>query len=182
MSFYDNDREQNIYETGRTRPPKSRGGLIALVLIALIFVGGIYSAMLSLNLSPPSENREGENCLNFSQPKNEEFALNEAEEQAPFSCNAVGLSGEFLSALDQTLGHLPGGLYVTQVDAGSDAEKKGIRPGDILLQLDDIQITDQSSVNTALCNRPGGETVRITFLRGGSKQSLELTLSEEEDQ
>lgn len=181
MSEYKNDREQNIYETGRTRPPQRRGGAIALVLIFLIFVGGIYSALTSLRPSPPSENPEGDDRLQFSNQTPSLIPADETAEENGFSCPAAGFAGEFLSALDQQLGHLSGGLYITQVVPGSEAEKKGIRPGDILLLLDNIQITDQASVNTALCNRPAGELVRITFLRDGSKQTLELILSSEEE-
>ena len=33
--------EQGVYETGSTRPPKRRGGLTAILLIAVILLGGI---------------------------------------------------------------------------------------------------------------------------------------------
>jgi len=42
--------EPDTYQTGRTHPPKSRGGLIAVLLIAVIFLGGIASAMSLLNI------------------------------------------------------------------------------------------------------------------------------------
>jgi hypothetical protein len=38
------------YQTGSTRPPKNSSGLVAFLLIALIFLGGITSAMGLLNL------------------------------------------------------------------------------------------------------------------------------------
>ena len=42
--------EQHRYETGSTRPPKSRRGLIAVLLVLVIFLGGIVSAMGLLNI------------------------------------------------------------------------------------------------------------------------------------
>ena len=42
--------DRDCYETGSTNPPKNRGGLIAVLLIAVIFLGGIASALGLLNV------------------------------------------------------------------------------------------------------------------------------------
>ena len=42
--------ERDSYETGSTKPPKSRGGLIAILLIAVIFLGGISSVLGIMNI------------------------------------------------------------------------------------------------------------------------------------
>ena len=42
--------ERDSYETGRTKPPKSRRGITALLLIAVIFLGGITSALGIMNI------------------------------------------------------------------------------------------------------------------------------------
>ena len=42
--------EQQTYQTGSTRPPKSHGGLIALLLVVVILLCGIISAMGLLNI------------------------------------------------------------------------------------------------------------------------------------
>ena len=42
--------EPGLYETGRTRPPKSHGGLIALLLVIVIFLGGLVSVLGILNV------------------------------------------------------------------------------------------------------------------------------------
>ena len=39
---------QDSYETGSTRPPKSRGGLIALLLVVMILLFGISSLQKGL--------------------------------------------------------------------------------------------------------------------------------------
>ena len=43
-------QEPDFYETGSTRPPKSRGGLVAFLLILVIFLGGVSSALGLLNI------------------------------------------------------------------------------------------------------------------------------------
>ena len=42
--------EQSFYQTGRTRPPKNRRGLLAFLMVAIIFLCGIVSAMGLLNI------------------------------------------------------------------------------------------------------------------------------------
>ena len=42
--------ESGIYETGRTRPPKSHTGLIALLLVVVIFLSGLVSFLGLLNV------------------------------------------------------------------------------------------------------------------------------------
>ena len=54
MDEHRNDRydpwEHGVYETGRTRPPKNHGGVIALLLVIVIFLGGLVSALSVLNI------------------------------------------------------------------------------------------------------------------------------------
>ena len=53
-----------VYETGRTRPPKNHGGIIAVLLVIVIFLGGLVSALGVLNirlfaeLNTPSEDSD----------------------------------------------------------------------------------------------------------------------------
>lgn len=43
-------QEQSFYQTGSTCPPKNHRGLIAILLVAVIFLGGIVSALGLLNI------------------------------------------------------------------------------------------------------------------------------------
>ena len=42
--------EPGMYETGRTRPPKNHGGLIALLLVVVIFLCGVVSVLGFMNV------------------------------------------------------------------------------------------------------------------------------------
>ena len=42
--------DSDSYETGSTRPPKSHGGLIAVLLVLVIFLGGVVSVLGILNI------------------------------------------------------------------------------------------------------------------------------------
>ena len=53
MDDYRNHNEPwdpGIYGTGRTQPPKNHGGIIAVLLIAVIFLGGLVSVLGILNV------------------------------------------------------------------------------------------------------------------------------------
>ncbi len=176
-------QDVGFYETGRTQPPKSHSGLIAILLIAVIFLGGIFRAMDSLNISPfygEDADRNAENCLHFSRLTDGETTASETFDQSFVPGRpCAGFTGEVLSALDQRIYLLPKGIYITQVTAGSDAEKKGISPGDILLRLDDQPITDQDSLNAVLHNHIAGDTVKAVIFRDGAQHIIHIILTEE---
>ena len=90
----------------------------------------------------------------------------------------LGIEGETLSTFYQHYYRLPAGLYITEVEQGSDADLCGIEPGDILVSIDDTRITDADGLNTALYNHEVGDTVKVTIYRGGQQASAELTLTE----
>ncbi len=56
--------EQSYYQTGSTRPPKSRQGFIAIALVVVIFLGGIVSALglLNIHLFRKNNNEGGEDA------------------------------------------------------------------------------------------------------------------------
>ena len=91
---------------------------------------------------------------------------------------SLGISGEALPSAYQRFYNLPAGLYITSVEEGSDAETLGILPGDILVGIDDSQITDSDSLTTLLYSYQAGDTVELIIYRGGHYYSLELTLDE----
>ncbi|MDD5863130.1 MAG: trypsin-like peptidase domain-containing protein [Firmicutes bacterium] len=90
----------------------------------------------------------------------------------------LGLEGETLSSFDQYYYRLPAGLYITDVDASSDAAAKGVEEGDILLSIDGTGITTMDALNAAVYNREVGDTVEAVIYRSGAKYRVRLTLTE----
>ena len=91
----------------------------------------------------------------------------------------LGLEGETLSSFDQYYYRLPAGLYLTEVDAASDAAAKGVEEGDILISLDGVGITTMDALNAAVNNREIGDTVEAVIYRSGAKYRVRLTLTED---
>ena len=48
--YYDHPWDDSVYGTGPTEPPKSRGGIVALLLILVIFLCGIITVLGILNI------------------------------------------------------------------------------------------------------------------------------------
>ena len=131
--------ERFEYRTGRTDPAKSSRGVIAILLILVIFLGGLVSALSNLNIRlfrALTENPRAQ--LSFAQGENA---------QAVEDC--LVLAGMALQEPDpvyQQLHDLPQGLYVVQVEPGSQADNLGIEAADVLMYLNETPV---SSLETA---------------------------------
>ena len=92
----------------------------------------------------------------------------------------LGLSFQELSILYQQLYHLPQGLYISQVAAGSSAESLGISPGDVLIAFDGTRVTDMDTLRGLLYSHQAGDVVKVVIYRGGRQYQLDLTIDQAE--
>ena len=74
--------------------------------------------------------------------------------------------------------NLPVGAYVIFVEPGSCAETAGIRSGDIITKLDDIEITNHEEMSNAVKKSKAGQTSTITLYRAGEYIESEITFDE----
>ncbi len=91
----------------------------------------------------------------------------------------LGIHGEPLSPFYQSYKRLPAGLLITHVERGSDAYKKGMEYGDILLSINDIRITNMGELEGAIFELEIGTKVNVIFYRSGQQFQVELTLTED---
>ena len=91
---------------------------------------------------------------------------------------SLGLSTETVSGFLQMYYNLPKGVYITAVEKNSDAAKKGLAVGDILLSLDSQRITDTETLNAQLFAHNAGETVTAVIYRAGNQYAVELVLGQ----
>jgi serine protease Do len=54
----------------------------------------------------------------------------------------------------------------------------GIQPGDILLSVDDVRITNMDSLESVIYEHEVGDTVRVIIYRSGRQYTADLKLSE----
>lgn len=70
------------------------------------------------------------------------------------------------------------GVYVAEVNAGSPAEKAGIKVGDIIVEMDGKEVTSIAHLRYLLFNHNVGDKIKIKVFRGTETKELEVNLSE----
>jgi len=68
------------------------------------------------------------------------------------------------------------GAQVGSVTAGSPADKAGVREGDTVTKVDGKAISNPDGVADAIASRAPGDRIEVEVTRGGSTQTLEVTL------
>ncbi|WP_258802696.1 S1C family serine protease [Pseudarthrobacter sp. NS4] len=68
------------------------------------------------------------------------------------------------------------GADVATVEPGSAAAKAGIKVGDVITKFNDLAIGEPEQLTAAVREQSAGATVKITVLRNGSEQTLDVTL------
>lgn len=91
----------------------------------------------------------------------------------------LGFRGESLSPFYQHYYHLPAGLFLTEVEPESFAARAGIEPGDILLSIDGEPVVTAEDLTRILFSRDIGDSVSVTFYRGGKQGTVTLTIQED---
>ena len=70
------------------------------------------------------------------------------------------------------------GAYVVSVESDGAAHRAGIKPGDIIIGLDDAEITNFSDLSRGLRKYKAGDTAQVTVLRSGKEITLTIELDE----
>jgi S1-C subfamily serine protease len=70
------------------------------------------------------------------------------------------------------------GLLLVSVTPNGPAAQAGLRPGDIIVQIDGKAVSDASELGTILLSKKPGETVSVQFYRGNQQQTVSVTLGE----
>ena len=68
------------------------------------------------------------------------------------------------------------GAEVATVEPGSAADKAGVRVGDVVTKFQDLAISDPNQLTAAVREQPAGASVKVTVLRDGKEQQLDVTL------
>ena len=76
---------------------------------------------------------------------------------------------------------LPEGLYISAVSEGSDAWKKGIRPGDVLMEVNGTKVTATEDVNAIKDTLQVGDTMEFLIWRDGQAMVFEVELKDTND-
>ena len=89
----------------------------------------------------------------------------------------MGISGvDVTDEANEELG-VPLGAYVKEVDMNSPAMQAGIQQGDVLVMLDERNVTSYSEYTTLLLQKEVGDTVEVTIMRQAQDEYKEMNFS-----
>lgn len=165
------DATVSIIQTDAAINPGNSGGALINSEGKLI---GINSSIFS-----ESGNFEG---IGFATPAS--IALTSMEELVAQAIEANSgylgvLTGEALNEKSSQLffgvNHIRG-MLVESVDDGGAAERAGIRPGDVITQVENTQVVDAQNILMEVRNKKPGDTVNVQVYRNSQTFNLPVTL------
>ncbi|MCU1518353.1 MAG: hypothetical protein JWQ75_3074, partial [Pseudarthrobacter sp.] len=68
------------------------------------------------------------------------------------------------------------GADVATVEAGSAAANAGIKVGDVITRFNDLAVSEPNQLTAAVREQAAGAKVKITVLRNGTEQTVDVTL------
>jgi putative serine protease PepD len=74
------------------------------------------------------------------------------------------------------------GAQVAEATAGGPAARAGIQAGDVVTEVDGDRVQDPDDVAQAIEDEKPGDRVEVKVQRGGSEQTIEVTLGQRPDQ
>jgi Do/DeqQ family serine protease len=90
----------------------------------------------------------------------------------------LGVTGEALNAeIAESLGFdRPGGVVVKELFPGGPADKAGLKPGDVLLAINNRDVQDPQGMAFRLATLPIGDAAKMTIVRKGEQMDLPVQL------
>ena len=69
------------------------------------------------------------------------------------------------------------GVYIQTIVDGGGAKKAGLQVGDIIIKIDDIEVTNSAYLRYELYKHNVGDKVKVTYKRNNKVNTVEVTLS-----
>jgi Do/DeqQ family serine protease len=91
----------------------------------------------------------------------------------------IGAKGEGVTARNMAeLGlDRPRGVLLSEIFPNGPAAQAGLRAGDVVLSVDGREVFDEPSMKYVAATKPVGESIGVTFLRGGRQQTTQIRLA-----
>ena len=90
----------------------------------------------------------------------------------------MGVSVQNTDEASASMFGLPTGAYIVSVEEGGAAQKAGIRPKDIVIQVGEYKVSNVTDLTRALRNFKAGDVTTVTVVRSGGELELTITLDE----
>jgi putative serine protease PepD len=137
---------------------------------------GINTAIASVaSESPGSSSQSGNIGVGFAIPSDTAKRIGDEIMKNGSATHAIlGVSAR--TASDDQNPEVGTGAQVVSVQAGSAAADAGVQAGDVITAVGDRVVTDSTELTAAVRSSDPGSTVTLTIRRGGSTQTVDVTL------
>ncbi len=98
----------------------------------------------------------------------------------PSSMDALRLYYEFADNIEKS--KVTSGVGITSVEKNSAAEKAGIKVGDIIVKINDTEITSRAYLRYNLYKYNIGDTVKVKLYRDGDEKEVEVKLGKKTEE
>ena len=176
--LYNDPWERDWYETGSTKPPKDRAGLIALLLMLVIAFGGIATVLgiMNVRLFQLLEAQKSMDMTHLASDgigtiSTEDFGLQENS-----ALSYLGMEGQTVSQFDRRFYQLPYGYLVTAVTENCCAQQAGIRSGDVIVAVESTAVRSCQELTGALEQLEAGQSVTLKIYRRQLDRELSVTI------
>ena len=165
------DEQHYEYRTGRTEPRPKHYGIIAFLLILVIFLAGLVSVMgvMNIRLTRLLADEQEDTPLSFDYEQ--EQTLSETDEGMVFA----GMNIHEIPHIYQQMCDLPHGLYIESVQDGSRSHEQGILAGDVLVSLSGAPVSSLKDLKFLLSQSKG--SVTLTVYRDGQQTDFTVEVS-----
>lgn len=142
-----------------------------------------YGQVIGINSSKMSSSYSGEASIEgigFAIPSDEvstivddimEYGYVTGKPQLGISCQDV------TETVSQMYG-MPIGVYIVEVTEGCAADKAGLKTGDIITEIDDVEVATSEELNAQKNKHSAGDEIEITYIRNGSEHKATVVLDE----
>ncbi|MEC5191606.1 MULTISPECIES: trypsin-like peptidase domain-containing protein [unclassified Arthrobacter] len=166
----------NVIQTDAAINPGNSGGALVNtkgeiigVNVAIASAGGdsASSGNIGVGFSIPINHakRVAQEIINTGKATHGQFGVSVKQKSANASASGFSVGAE-----------------VATVEAGSAADKAGIKVGDVVTKFQDLTISDPNQLTAAVREQAAGAAVKVTVLRGGKEQQLDVNLGTAADQ
>ncbi len=168
--FSDFEQLDNVIQTDAAINPGNSGGPL------LNSAGQVIGVNVAVSSS-------GEN-IGFALPINVvRESLENFEATGRFSRPMLGVSYRMISKDTAILNEVPEGAYVIDVMAGSSADEAGIKPGDIITEVDGQKVGEiKGGLANVINTKKVGDQVSVKLWREGEMREFAVILKEQADQ
>ena len=70
------------------------------------------------------------------------------------------------------------GIVVISVESGSGADKAGLKKGDVIIKLNDDEVSNMAFLKYLLYQYNAGDTINLTYIRNSKTKVTKVTLTD----